>query len=201
MAGAAGLLAGTTDWRVDLGRAEITGHDGARQTRHFANVAGFGVSGEVVKQADALRRVLGGKLTFMVAAARALATWRDRPVRWRIDGGPWREERVTAISVCNGRYFGGGMMVAPEARMDDGVLEITVWKGVGLGLLALKRPTLYDGSHVRLSITRTYRARVLEAEPLEEEPVLLDVDGEQPGRLPATFTVLPGAIRMRMPAA
>ena len=201
VAGAAVLLAGSSDRPVDLGRVVFTGHDGSTQARHFANVAGFGLSGEVVRESERLRRLLGGKLTFMVAAARALAPWHDRPVRWRLDGGPWREERLTNLSVCNGRFFGGGMMVAPQARMDDGIFDVTVWQGVGLGLLAVKRPMLYDGSHVRLAVTRTFRATVLEAEPLDDRPVLLDVDGEQPGRLPATFTLLPAAIRMRLPAA
>jgi len=148
-----------------------------------------------------VRRVLGGKLTFMAAAVRALASWEDQPVRWRLDGGPWQEDRITAISVCNGRWFGGGMMVAPKARLDDGLFDVTVWKGVGLGLLVRKRPMLYDGRHVDLAVTRTYRARVVEAEPLTDAPVLLDVDGEQPGMLPARFTLLPGALRTRVPRA
>ena len=58
--------------------------------------------------------------------------WTDQRVRWRTDGGPWREEAVTCIAVCNGRYFGGGMMVAPEARIDDGLFDVTVWQGLGI---------------------------------------------------------------------
>ncbi len=57
---------------------------------------------------------------------------------------------------------------------------------------------LYDGTHVRLPNTLTLRATVVEAEPLGSAPVLLDIDGEQPGRLPARFTMVPGALRVRV---
>jgi YegS/Rv2252/BmrU family lipid kinase len=201
VAGAAGLLSKGTERRVDLGHIEFTGTDGRPRSRHFANVASFGVSGRVVQEAERFRKVLGGKLTFMAAGARALVGWRDQAVRWRVDGGPWQEDRVTALCVCNGRYFGGGMMVAPEARLDDGLFDVTIWRGIGLTDFALRKSMLYEGTHVRLPNTRTLRATVLEAEPAGDKPVLLDVDGEQPGMLPARFTVLPGALRARVPAA
>jgi diacylglycerol kinase family enzyme len=115
-----------------------------------------------------------------------------------VDGGPWQEERLTALSVCNGRYFGGGMQVAPGARMDDGLFDVVVWKGFGLSDFVAKRGMLYDGTHVTLENTRVLRARSVEAEPVGDAEVLLDVDGESPGTLPARFTLLPGALRIRV---
>jgi diacylglycerol kinase family enzyme len=91
------------------------------------------------------------------------------------------------------------MMVAPTARMDDGWLDVTVWKGLGFADFLTKRRMLYDGTHVKLPNTRCLRARVVEAEPMDGAEVLLDVDGEQPGRLPARWTLLPGALRVRVP--
>jgi diacylglycerol kinase family enzyme len=137
----------------------------------------------------------------MLASARVLAGWRDQPVRWRADGGPWHEDRITSLSVCNGRFFGGGMMVAPDASVEDGLFDVTIWKGFGFSDFILKKGMLYDGTHVRLPNTRRLRVSVLEAEPLGEAPVLLDVDGEQPGMLPARFTILPGVLRARVAAA
>jgi YegS/Rv2252/BmrU family lipid kinase len=197
---AAQILSVGAEREIDLGLIEFTGHDGRAQVRHFANVAGFGISGRVVREVERGGKALGGKVSFMIASARVLAGWRDQPVRWRADGGPWREERVTALSVCNGRYFGGGMMVAPAARVDDGLLDVTVWRRIGLSDFILRKSMLYDGTHVRLPNTQTLRVRTVEAEPLGGETVLLDVDGEQPGTLPARFTVVPGALRARVPA-
>ena len=195
---AARALAGGLVRTFDLGRVEFQGHDGSRQVRHFANVADVGIGGLVVSKVDRGWKGLGGRLTFLTATARALLEYRDQPIRYRFDGGPWMEERLTALCVCNGRYFGGGMVVAPQAQMDDGLLDVTLWKGLGMLDFATKRRMLYDGSHVALPNTRCLRARVVEAEPLEGARVLLDVDGEQPGVLPARFTILPGALRLKV---
>jgi diacylglycerol kinase (ATP) len=183
----------------DVGLVEFTAHDGTRQQRHFVNVSSFGVSGRVVRELARGGRLGSGKLTYTLASARALLGYSDQPVRWRVDGGEWTEERITALAVCNGRYFGAGMMVAPEARMDDGLLDVTVWKGLGFTDFLTKRRMLYDGTHVKLPNTRCLRGRLVEAEAMEGAEVLLDVDGEQPGRLPARWTLLPGALRVRVP--
>ncbi len=198
--GAAQALASRNVAVLDLGRIEYAGKDGARQVRHFANVAGLGISGVVSRMVNHGLRWPSGKAAFMLATARALVGWSDQPVRWRVDGGPWREERITALSVCNGRYFGGGMKVAPDARMDDGLFDVVRWEGLGIGDFVVKRPMLYDGTHVRLRNTWVTRGRVVEAEPLQGARVDLDVDGESPGTLPARFSILRGALRIRVGA-
>jgi YegS/Rv2252/BmrU family lipid kinase len=198
-AAAAVLLLAGAERVIDLGRVELTGHDGLPQTRTFVNVAGFGIAGQVSREVERLGMGLGGKTAFMLASGKALLGWRDQAVRWRVDGGPWREERITSVSVCNGRFFGGGMMVAPGASLDDGLFDVIVWQGIGIKDFVLRKGMLYDGTHLRLPNTTALRGTVVEAEPLDGTPVLLDVDGEQPGRLPARFTILPGALRARVP--
>jgi diacylglycerol kinase (ATP) len=195
---AAHALGSRNEVRCDLGLIEFVGEGGARQVRHFLNVAGFGVSGVVSGKVNRGLKIGGGKLSFMLASARALLRWSDQPVRWRADDGPWVEQRVTALSVCNGRYFGGGMQVAPGARLDDGLFDVVVWSGLGISDFVTKKRMLYDGTHVSLRNTQVLRARVVEAEPVGEDPVLLDVDGEQPGRLPARISIIPGALRVRV---
>ena len=185
----------------DLGFVTYTAHDGSTQQRHFVNVSSFGVSGCVVRELQRGGRLFGGKLAYTLASAKALFGYRDQPVRWRADGGEWVEDRITAMAICNGRFFGAGMMVAPAARMDDGLLDLTVWKGLGFGDFITKQRMLYDGTHVKLPNTRCLRIRTVEAEPLEGAEVLLDVDGEQPGRLPARWIVVPDALRVRVPLA
>jgi diacylglycerol kinase (ATP) len=196
--GAARALASPHVAVLDLGRIELAGRDGTRQVRHFGNVAGLGISGRVSSEVNRGLKLPSGKLSFMLATAKALLSWSDQPVRWRVDEGPWQEERLTALSVCNGRYFGGGMLVAPGARMDDGLFDVVVWKGLGLADFVTKKKKLYDGTHVDLPGTRVVRARTVEAEPVGDAEVLLDVDGEAPGLLPARFTILPGALRIRV---
>jgi diacylglycerol kinase family enzyme len=107
------------------------------------------------------------------------------------------EEAVTALSICNARYFGGGIMVSPEARFDDGLLDVTIWKGFTVVDFVLQQSKLYDGRHVQLAKTRVLRGREIEVEPVGGARVLLEVDGEQPGMLPARFTVVPKALTLR----
>lgn len=195
---AARVLASRNAIVCDIGRISYVANDGAPAVRHFANVAGFGVSGVVSAGVNRGLKLRSGKLAFMLASARALIGWSDQRVRWRADEGPWTEDAITALSVCNGRYFGGGMQVAPDARIDDGLFDVVRWSGFGLGDFVTKRRMLYDGTHVKLPNTRVLRARTLEAEPVGDAPVLLDVDGEQPGRLPARIWILPRALRVRV---
>jgi YegS/Rv2252/BmrU family lipid kinase len=195
---AARVLANGREWTCDLGRVEFVGSDGAPSVRHFVNESGCGISGRTVQQVERLGKAVGGRIAYLLGAGKALVGWRDQPVRWRVDGGAWRDEAITCLSVCNGRYFGGGMMVAPDARMDDGLFDVTVWKGFGFVDLLRKRPMLYDGSHVTLPNTQRFRGRTVEVEPAGDAPVLLELDGEQPGTLPARFTMFPGALRLRL---
>jgi len=195
---AARALSGQKMAVCDLGRITFAGHDGTARVRHFANVAGCGISGEVSRLVNEGLHLPSGKLSFMVASARALVGWSDPKVRWRADGGEWIEERITALSVCNGRFFGGGMLVAPDARMDDGLFDVVIWSSFGFADFVMKKRMLYDGTHVRLPNTRVLQAKIVEVEPVGAAPVLLDVDGEAPGTLPARFEIVPRALRIRV---
>ena len=181
---------------LDVGRVRFTGPDGNPGERYFVNVASFGVSGQVDRAVNSGSKLLGGKVGFFVASVRTLIGWRDQAVRIRVDGGPEEALLITTLAIANGQYFGGGMRVAPEADPSDGQFDVTVWSGYHLKDFALKSASVYDGSHVRWAGTRTFRCRRLEA--TSEEEVLLDVDGEQPGRLPATFELVAGALRLQV---
>jgi diacylglycerol kinase family enzyme len=148
----------------------------------------------VVDIANRSSKWLGGKLTFMLASLKALAGWRDLRIRASFDGGPEEELSVTTLAIANGKYFGGGMMVAPDAVLDDGKFHVTIWSGFGLSDFVLRSGSMYDGSHVNLKGTRVRTARTIRIEPAGSEPVAIEVDGERLGRLPATFTLVPAAL-------
>ena len=103
---------------------------------------------------------------------------------------------MTTLAIANGKYFGGGMMVAPEARLDDGQFHVTIWSGYGLSDFLLKSRSMYDGSHVNLKGTRTRTARTVRVDAAGNESVGIEVDGERLGHLPATFTLMPAALLM-----
>ncbi len=181
---------------VDVGRVDYVADDGSAASRYFINVGEVGVGARVVEIANRSSKRLGGRVTFLLASLRALAGWHDQRVRASFDGGPAEDLSVTSMAIANGKYFGGGMMVAPEALLDDGKFHVTIWSGYGLSDFVFKSGSMYDGSHVNLKGTRTRTARTVRVDPAGSDPVDIEVDGERVGRLPATFTILPGALQL-----
>ena len=181
---------------VDLGRITFVGHDGEQRSRIFINIASFGMGGLVDRLVNESSKMLGGKASFFMGSFRALLRYRNQRVRLVLDHGRADMELpIFNIAVCNGRYFGGGMHVAPQARTDDGRLDVVVLGDLGFGAKMSLSSRIYKGKHIGMPGVLTDTALHVHAESKEE--VLLDVDGEAPGRLPATFEVLPGALRLQ----
>jgi YegS/Rv2252/BmrU family lipid kinase len=189
-------LARRTARRIDVGHARFVNPSGQPAERVFLNVVSFGCGGAVVHaiSTSAAKR-FGGKLAFMLVTATTLLRYRDQAVTVAVDDGTPETMAVTNYAVCNGQYFGGGMRVAPDAEVDDGSLDVTIWAGFGLKDFVLKRRLLYDGTHIHDPGTRTLRARSVVATSLE--PVRLDIDGESAGYLPLSVEITPGALRLK----
>jgi len=183
---------------LDVGKIEYIAHDDTPQTRYFANICSFGVSGLVDKMVNESTKALGGKASFMWGSLKAMLQYSDKQVSLSLDGESAREVSVTTLAVANGRYFGGGMMVAPDARPSDGLFDITLWSGYGVSDFVLKSAGIYSGEHVKWQGTTRSQCRMLTAAPVKPgEEILLDIDGEQPGRLPCRISLLPSAIRLK----
>jgi YegS/Rv2252/BmrU family lipid kinase len=189
-------LAGRKTRSIDVGLARFTGHDGAPAMRIFINVVSCGVGGLVAHLVSPRLKAVSGKLAFTLATLRALAVYRDQTVTLQFDDMPPRPLAITNCAFGNGRFFGAGMQVAPAALLDDGELDVTIWSGFGLMDFIRKRHTLYDGSHVREPGAEVLRIR--RAMATSESTVLLELDGESVGKLPAQLEVLPAAVRLKV---
>jgi YegS/Rv2252/BmrU family lipid kinase len=184
---------------IDAGRVTYVAHDGRTETRHFVNVSSFGYSSAVASRANASTKRFGAKMAFVGAAVRTLLAYDNTDVWLQLDDGPRHRRRVMLTAVGNGRYFGGGMKICPDAQLDSGVLDVVVVGDLSRGDVILKGSRLYDGSHLTIEDVTSARARKLVAEPVEADAIVpIELDGETPGRLPATFEVLPGALRVRV---
>ncbi|RKH18501.1 YegS/Rv2252/BmrU family lipid kinase [Corallococcus praedator] len=181
----------------DVGRLDFIDNDGQPATRFFANIASFGVSAVVAREVNAGSKALGGHMSFMWGTVKGLVKYTERQVRLTLDDKPPETVSVTTVAVANGRYFGSGMFVAPDALTHDGLFDITLWSNYKLSDFVLKSKGVYNGDHVTWKGTRRFQCRTLHAES-ETGDVFLDVDGETPGRLPCTMTILPGAIRLKV---
>ena len=183
---------------VDAGKLTYTRHDGVEATAYFINIASFGVSGLVDKLVNNSSKALGGKASFLLGVGKAALRYKNQPVRLTIDGGTPFERTLYNGVVANARYFGGGMKVAPDAIMGDGLFDVVVMGDLGTVELARGLPKLYRGEHLSSGNRKieVHRAKVVVAEPAADNEVLIDMDGEQPGRLPATFEILPGVLKV-----
>jgi len=183
---------------IDAGRVSFHDLEGRGRTAYFLNVASLGVSGLVTKLVNETPRRMGGRLSFLLATLRALARYRATPIALEIDGKPFFEGPLTLATAANGRFFGGGMQVAPEARPDDGLFDVVVVSGLSKPELLLRLPRLYRGSHLGIPGVSFARCRRLAAAPLAgcEGSVFTEVDGEPLGVLPASYEVLPGEITL-----
>jgi YegS/Rv2252/BmrU family lipid kinase len=179
--------------RIDVGRADFA--DGSRRSsRYFVNVASFGMGAQVALAVNAATwsKKLGGSVAFYLATMRVMATHANRRLRLAVDGEVAAELVANTVAVCNGRYFGGAMFIAPMAEPDDGRLDIVVLGDLGLWGFLRHMPKLYAGRHLELDEVTVMGGGRLEASGAET--VHLEVDGEAVGRLPASFDVVPGAI-------
>lgn len=183
---------------VDVGQVDYTSFAGQPARGYFINVASFGMSGLGDQLVNRSKKRLGTRATYLFAALTASLRYRNARVALRLDAGPEQEQRIYTVAIANGRYFGGGMMIAPSARIDDGLLDVVTLGDLSLWeALPLSR-VIYAGGHLGRPKVAMRRAQTITARALDgAAPVLIDVDGENPGQLPASFRILPKALLLR----
>jgi YegS/Rv2252/BmrU family lipid kinase len=166
--------------RVDAGRVRYRRPEGGEATAYFLNTASLGIVGLITA-------------LVIIGTVRGVLRYRQPTVRLRVDGELVHDGSLTFATAANGRYFGGGMYVAPDAEPDDGLLDFVLVSEFSRGKLLRHLPGFYRGTHVGVPGVRIQRGRVLEAEAPGAR-VWIDVDGEPLGVLPARFEIVPGAI-------
>jgi YegS/Rv2252/BmrU family lipid kinase len=183
---------------IDAGRVTFTTAEGGRATRHFVNVASFGFSSDVARRANGSSKALGAKAAFLGATLKSLAVYENTEIELSLDGGERKRMTVLLGAVGNGRFFGGGMKICPEAQLDSGKLDLVTVGDLGRLEIVMKIHRIFSGTHLSIPEVQSARVNTVEvwpADPTAEIPV--EVDGETPGRLPAKFEVVPGALRLR----
>ena len=182
---------------IDLGRAQYCSWDGSAGESLFANIASAGMSGAIAKRSNESSKALGGKASYLWATLAVFSRWRSDEVRVTVDGDE-RRGRMHDVVVANGRYFGGGMKICPEAEPDDGLFDVLLIGDLTKRDLLLTLPKTYRGKHLPHPKADVLRGAVVELET--PEPLPVELDGEQPGTTPARFEVVPQALSLRVPA-
>ncbi|TIM69773.1 MAG: diacylglycerol kinase family lipid kinase, partial [Mesorhizobium sp.] len=188
--------------KVDAGRISYVDDHGALASRHFINIASLGLSGATDRAVNADKRKgnVSAKALFYWRTVWEFMRYRFQDVVITVDDGVPVEARVALVAVANGKFFGAGMMIAPDAELDDGQFDIVILRAAGKLKLIWDIRLLYGGRHRNHPAITILRGRKVVVEPLgdvQKNGALVDIDGESPGRIPATFEILPGALTLR----
>jgi diacylglycerol kinase (ATP) len=182
---------------LDLGRLEYCDHQGRPAVKYFHNVTSFGLGGEVDQRVNRTTKVFGGFVSFLWATLVSLLIYDKKRIHIHVDNRKDWEVTCWNVAIANGQYHGGGMWIAPRARVDDGLFEVTVMGNLSLAEVFWHFPKLYNGRLFRVKKVSVLSGKRIEA--YSDQRVLLDVDGEQPGQLPVVIDMVPGALQLIRP--
>lgn len=195
--GVVARIAQTKPRLIDSGRVDFIDDHGALASRYFINITSFGLSGPAARAVNAARRsAVAGKGVFLWHTVKEIIRYRFQTVRVTVDDLVAFEGGIALVAVANGRYFGAGMMIAPDALQDDGLAEIVIVKGTSKFALLRDLRLVYSGAHRTLSSCVFLRGRRILVEPVGD-PALIDIDGELPGRAPASIEMLHRVLPVR----
>jgi diacylglycerol kinase (ATP) len=184
---------------VDVGRVAYRGWDGGEAERYCANVGSVGMSAAVARRVNGMSKLAGGRATFYYALVRVFLEWENTVVRVELDDGTLREARMHDVIVANGRYHGGAMLLAPDARPDDGLFDVVVIGDISKLDFVTTSPKIYSGKYLRHPKVELLRSPAVAVDAQASLPI--ELDGEQVGTTPARFEVVPAAVRVRVPAS
>ncbi len=203
---AASLRTGETK-TIDVGRVTFQDFSNKTVSRYFLNVSSFGLASAIIKRVksggifDWLPvESVRGRANFAVSTLQEIMRLDPVMIRVRIDGGEEKTLQTINFCVANSRYFGGGMLIAPDAKLNDGLFDIVNIGDIGTAKIIINAHTLYRGTHHKLKEVNGSLARKIEVSAIDpSQEIRLETDGELPGKLPATYEIVPGALRVRVP--
>ncbi|NNG07257.1 MAG: diacylglycerol kinase family lipid kinase [Desulfobacteraceae bacterium] len=181
---------------IDLGQLSYRDHHGRPSLRYFHNITSLGMGGEVDERVNRTTKAFGGFVSFIWATLIVLLNYKTKRVRLKIDDTLEQNIIIWHVVVANGKYQGGGMFVAPDATVDDGLFHVTVVGDLSLPEVFWHLPKLYNGKLLEVGKVSAFEARKVEAD--SDQRVLLDVDGEQLGELPVVVEIVPGVLPLIM---
>jgi len=182
--------------RIDAGSISYLDRQGVERQRYFLNICSFGISGLVDYYVNHTTKIFGGKASFLIGTLRGIFNYKNTPAEIIVDGNSLGKLDITLVAVANGRFFGGSMMVAPQAELDDGLFDIVVMKDISRTRFIMDGQKIYKGEHIIPPDVFSLRGKEL---IVREGNLYIDLDGEDVGTTPATFRILEKAIDIVVP--
>lgn len=180
---------------IDIGLVEAHDAYGEKVRRHFINVSSLGLSGLVAGFMKNVTRKFGSTSAYFLATLQAIRAFRPTTVLVRDEEGQTLTiDNCSLVSFANGKFFGSGMQIAPDALLDDGLLDVIGIKDLNVLFFLTNGYRVYQGTHIGLPSVTAQRKRSCTVETLSKEPIYVETDGELFAQLPAKFTVRPKAL-------
>jgi YegS/Rv2252/BmrU family lipid kinase len=181
---------------ADVGCARFLGFSGKTEEKIFINIAEAGMGANVVESMDHGVRLLRTPLSYMLHAITATFSYSPRRLQLMLDGRTAiATEPLLSLIAANGRFFGAGMDCAPMARPDDGLLEVITVGDFRKAEVVLNFPSFMKGTYFDMAKVKHYSVKSIDLSSAEK--VLLELDGELAGTLPASISILPKALQLR----
>ncbi len=194
---------------IDVGRVTFTNASGAIEHSYFLGVASFGMSADVIARVKEggpswmpaqAPKWLSGRLSFGLAMMESAIKNEATTVIVQLDDHHEKLTTVANLCIANARYFGGGMKIAPGAKLTDGKFDVVSIGDLGVARIFANAPRLYTGTHLAMrEVGHALAAKIVARPSKERQQIAIEVDGELPGFLPATFQIIPQALRVRCP--
>lgn len=190
---------------ADVGRFSYRSDGGESRTAYFNNILSVGMGGLVDRYVANDSQRFGGTVAYFMASLRALVEIDLGVLRCTVTSGESVREvelKSRMLAICNGRFFGGGMEVAPMASLDDGVFHVVSLGGGPKLRYVLSSMSIYSGEHVHKPDVEVFTCSSIDVELANtgiRERFPLDVDGEPLGTLPISVQVVPNALRVFAP--
>lgn len=169
---------------------------GSLNGRAFLNVSGSGFDVDVLRKTEELKKVYPGEKAYRKAVIEVLGSYKAFEAEVSIDGGEFKPLRATILEVANGRYFGGGMSVAPGADIKDGLFDVVIVKPVPRMMIPFLLPLFILGVHVYLPVAKVVRAKEI---VLRAKNMVVNIDGNLKDMNEARYAILPDALDVMMP--
>ncbi len=179
---------------IALNGREGTMDLGEANGRPFCCIASLGFDSDANRIANETR--VPGQLAYLWAAIKALAGWKPANFKLKLDGEAIELEGFSVIA-ANSKAYGGGMFIAPDADLHDGLVDVVTIEGCSKSRFLVLLPGVFSGKHVGNKEVTVRRGKVLSIEA--DRPFTVYADGDPLCELPATVKIRPGAVRLMLP--